>query len=101
MTFRQNLVYATFLFALTCCSPATAGDLWSHLRCLDLCIPDCIGQYRCDDYRAKCPPCARPALCFQADDYCGKCGPRTKCLTCFTCDDYCRKPFDFCCPRDP
>ena len=54
-------------------------------------VPDCIGKWCCDDYRAKCPPCVKVPLCFGCDDYCRKPSPRVCVPLCFRCDDYCRK----------
>jgi len=54
-------------------------------------VPDCIGKWCCDDYKAKCLPCVKVPLCFGCDDYCRKSMPRVCTPLCFTCDDYCKK----------
>lgn len=90
---RKKLLIATAVVAMTVGAAAHAGPF---ADCLSWCVPDCIQNYCCDDYRPKCPPCPKPVCCFECPDYCPKCPPCPKPVCDFECPDYCRK-----CPPCP
>ena len=88
MKVKNHIVTVAFAVMLLANS-AQAGE--PCLRFLGCPVPDCIGKWCCDDYRAKCLPCVKVPLCFGCDDYCRKSLPRVCAPLCFTCDDYCKK----------
>lgn len=87
MKFKNHAIAVMFTALLL--TTANAGE--PCRKFLGCPVPDCIGKWCCDDYRAKCLPCVKVPLCFGCDDYCRKTMPRVCTPLCFTCDDYCKK----------
>jgi hypothetical protein len=87
---NETLRFAILIASVICSlATASAGDPCHKL--FGCPVPDYIGKWCSDDYRAKCEPSVCVPLSFTCNDYCPKNVPCAGVPLRFGCDDYDKK----------
>lgn len=93
MIMPRRLLMPLAVIAVLWMPAASNAQSTLHDLTHDICVPDCIRKWCCDDYCCKPIPCPVPVTCFGCDCYQPKPLPCPVNVTCFRCDDYCSKPY--------